>query len=67
MNAIVHFDICGPNEVALHGFTRAVSMVGNELEELEITPEEAGLSRWPGDLDSVRALPLDAGQARHGY
>jgi anthranilate phosphoribosyltransferase len=37
----------GLDEVALHGFTRAVSMVGNELEELEITPEEAGLSRMP--------------------
>jgi anthranilate phosphoribosyltransferase len=37
----------GLDEVALHGFTRAVSMVGNGLEELEITPEEAGLSRMP--------------------
>jgi anthranilate phosphoribosyltransferase len=37
----------GLDEVALHGFTRAVSVIGDELEELEITPEDAGLSRMP--------------------
>jgi anthranilate phosphoribosyltransferase len=37
----------GLDEVALHGFTRAVSVLGDELEELEITPEEAGLARTP--------------------
>ncbi|MES2120288.1 MAG: anthranilate phosphoribosyltransferase [Pseudomonadota bacterium] len=37
----------GLDEVALHGFTRAVSVVGDELEELQITPEQAGLRRMP--------------------
>jgi anthranilate phosphoribosyltransferase len=37
----------GLDEVALHGFTRAISLVGGHFEELEITPEEAGLDRIP--------------------
>jgi anthranilate phosphoribosyltransferase len=37
----------GLDEVALHGFTRAVSLVDGELETLEITPEQAGLRRMP--------------------
>ena len=37
----------GLDEVAIHGFTRAVRLSGGELEELEITPEEAGLRRLP--------------------
>jgi anthranilate phosphoribosyltransferase len=37
----------GLDEVALHGFTSAVSLVDGELEELEITPEHAGLRRMP--------------------
>ena len=37
----------GLDEVALHGFTQAVSVVGSELDEFEITPEDAGLSRMP--------------------
>ena len=37
----------GLDEVALHGFTRAVSVIGDELDELEITPEDAGLARMP--------------------
>jgi anthranilate phosphoribosyltransferase len=37
----------GLDEVALHGFTSAVSLAGGELEELEITPEQAGLRRIP--------------------
>jgi anthranilate phosphoribosyltransferase len=37
----------GLDEVALHGFTSAVSLVGGELEALEITPEQAGLRRMP--------------------
>src|SRR5689334_21135347 len=37
----------GLDEVALHGFTRAVSVIGDELDELEITPEDAGLRRLP--------------------
>src|SRR5260370_27425858 len=37
----------GPDEVALHGETRAIRLSGDEIEELEITPEEAGLERAP--------------------
>jgi anthranilate phosphoribosyltransferase len=37
----------GLDEVALHGFTRAVSLRAGLLEEIEITPEEAGLERMP--------------------
>jgi anthranilate phosphoribosyltransferase len=37
----------GLDEVALHGFTSAVSLIDGELEELEITPEQAGLRRIP--------------------
>ena len=40
----------GLDEVALHGFTMAVSLAGAELEELEITPELAGLDRMPVQL-----------------
>lgn len=35
----------GLDEIALHGFTQAVSLNEGELEEIEITPEEAGLRR----------------------
>jgi anthranilate phosphoribosyltransferase len=37
----------GLDEIALHGFTKAVSLVEGEIEELEITPEQAGLGRMP--------------------
>ena len=37
----------GLDELALHGFTRAVRLANGELEELEITPEQAGLARRP--------------------
>jgi anthranilate phosphoribosyltransferase len=37
----------GLDEIALHGFTNAVSLADRELEELEITPEQAGLDRMP--------------------
>ena len=37
----------GLDEIAVHGFTRAVSVQGASLEELEITPEQAGLDRMP--------------------
>ena len=37
----------GLDEVALHGFTRAVSLRDGRLAELEITPEQAGLDRMP--------------------
>src|SRR5438552_8106827 len=45
MNAIVHFDICGPNEVALHGFYR-------ELVGWKIDPQGPGyaLVETPGGL-----------------
>lgn len=37
----------GLDEVALHGETRAVRLADGELEELELTPEQAGLDRAP--------------------
>src|SRR5206468_4269633 len=37
----------GLDEVALHGETLAVRLSGDEIEELEITPEQAGLERAP--------------------
>jgi anthranilate phosphoribosyltransferase len=40
----------GLDELALHGFSRAVSLRGGELEEIEITPEQAGLERRPLQL-----------------
>jgi anthranilate phosphoribosyltransferase len=39
----------GIDEVAIHGFTQAVRLADGELEELEITPEEAGLRRLSVD------------------
>jgi anthranilate phosphoribosyltransferase len=39
----------GLDEVALHGFTRAVSLSGRKLEDIEITPEQAGLRRMSAD------------------
>lgn len=37
----------GLDEIALHGFTSAVSLVDGEFDEMEITPEQAGLDRMP--------------------
>jgi anthranilate phosphoribosyltransferase len=37
----------GLDEVAVHGFTRAVRLLNGELESLEMTPEQAGLKRYP--------------------
>ena len=37
----------GLDEIALHGFTQAVRLAGGAFEELEITPEQAGLRRLP--------------------
>jgi len=37
----------GLDEIALHGFTRAISLQSGELQDLEITPEQAGLQRLP--------------------
>lgn len=35
----------GLDEIALHGFTQAIRVTDGEFEELEITPEQAGLRR----------------------
>jgi anthranilate phosphoribosyltransferase len=61
----------GLDEVALHAETRAIRLSGDEIEELEITPEEAGLERAPlkvvtgGDIDenARRLKALLAGSA----
>jgi anthranilate phosphoribosyltransferase len=61
----------GLDEVALHGETRAVRLSGDEIEEFEITPEEAGLERAPlkgvtgGDVaeNAERFKALLSGQA----
>jgi anthranilate phosphoribosyltransferase len=37
----------GLDEIALHGFTQAILVSGGKLDELEITPEQAGLRRRP--------------------
>lgn len=37
----------GLDEVAVHGFTQAVLLNDGNLEPLEITPEQAGLRRYP--------------------
>jgi anthranilate phosphoribosyltransferase len=35
----------GLDEIALHGFTQAIRLADGEFEQLEITPEQAGLRR----------------------
>ncbi|MBA3578168.1 MAG: anthranilate phosphoribosyltransferase [Sphingomonas sp.] len=42
----------GLDEVAVHGFTQAVLLADGELEPIELTPEQAGLKRYP--LEAVR-------------
>ena len=42
----------GLDEVAVHGFTQAVLLADGELEQIEITPEQAGIRRYP--LDAIR-------------
>ena len=37
----------GLDEVALHAETRAIRLAGGELEEIVLTPEEAGFERMP--------------------
>ena len=37
----------GLDEVALHGETRAIRLSGGAMDELQITPEDAGLERAP--------------------
>lgn len=47
----------GLDEVALHGETRGIRLTGDEIEELQIAPEDAGIERAPlkvvtgGDVD----------------
>jgi anthranilate phosphoribosyltransferase len=61
----------GLDEVALHAETRAIRLSGDEIEEVEITPEDAGLERAPlkvvtgGDVEenAARLKALLAGQA----
>jgi anthranilate phosphoribosyltransferase len=61
----------GLDEVALHGETRALRLSGDEIEEIEITPEDAGLERAPlnavagGDVaeNAERLKALLAGSA----
>ena len=63
----------GLDEVALHGVTRATSLCGGELQEFEITPEQAGLDRMPlrkiqGGTpaeNAERLVALIAGRGRH--
>ena len=40
----------GLDEVALHGSTQAISLAGESLEDIELTPEQAGLNRMPLQL-----------------
>jgi anthranilate phosphoribosyltransferase len=61
----------GLDEVALHAETRALRLSGEEIEEIEITPEQAGLERAPlkvvtgGDVqeNAARLKALLAGNA----
>jgi anthranilate phosphoribosyltransferase len=61
----------GLDEVALHAETRAIRLSGDEIEELEIAPEDAGLERAPlkvvtgGDVEenAARLKALLAGKA----
>jgi anthranilate phosphoribosyltransferase len=61
----------GLDEIALHAETRALRLAGDEIEELEITPEQAGLVRAPlkvvtgGDVseNAKRLKALLAGSA----
>ena len=42
----------GLDEIALHAFTEAVRIDGGKLERIELTPEQAGLGRYP--LEPIR-------------
>ena len=60
----------GLDEVALHGETRAIRLIGGEMSEITLTPEEAGIERAPlsvvtgGDVaeNATRFRLLLAGQ-----
>jgi anthranilate phosphoribosyltransferase len=61
----------GLDEVALHGDTRAIRLSDGEIEEMQITPEDAGLERAPlkvvtgGDVEenAARLKAVLAGRA----
>lgn len=61
----------GLDEVALHGETRAIRLSGDDIEELQIAPEDAGIERAPlkvvtgGDVEenAGRLKALLAGRA----
>ncbi|KQT60327.1 MULTISPECIES: anthranilate phosphoribosyltransferase [unclassified Aureimonas] len=42
---VVHGD--GLDEMSVSGTTRVAALSGGAISEFEVTPEEAGLSRWP--------------------
>jgi anthranilate phosphoribosyltransferase len=48
----------GLDEVAVHGFTQAILLGDGTLEEMEITPEQAGLGRLPLEA-IVGGTPLE--------
>jgi anthranilate phosphoribosyltransferase len=52
----------GLDEVALHAETRAIRLSGDEMEEIEITPEDAGLKRAP--LTAVAGGDVEENAAR---
>jgi len=52
----------GLDEVALHAETRAIRLSGDDIEELEIRPEDAGLQRAP--LNVVRGGDVQENAAR---
>jgi anthranilate phosphoribosyltransferase len=62
----------GLDEVALHGETRAIRLMSGEIDELQITPEDAGLERAPlhgvtggnADENAARLKALLGGKAR---
>jgi anthranilate phosphoribosyltransferase len=62
----------GLDEVALHGFTQAILLTDGSFEELEITPEQAGLRRQGVDRvsggtpheNAMRLTKLLAGEGR---
>jgi anthranilate phosphoribosyltransferase len=52
----------GLDEVALHAETRAIRLSGTEIEELQITPEDAGIERAP--LTAVAGGDVEENAAR---
>jgi anthranilate phosphoribosyltransferase len=52
----------GLDEVALHAETRAIRLSGDEIEEFEITPEDAGIERAP--LTAVAGGDVEENAAR---